>query len=112
MDASEKTAKAILGDHVSEPASYAVTDVKESKPVAEEEKPIGEQTLDSAAKQKLAHMKAEKPVIKQVNQEDTETETEKAQVPPVDGPSRKHGGGTLKAVVEDLGPPKAKSGGA
>ncbi|THY75114.1 hypothetical protein D6C86_04222 [Aureobasidium pullulans] len=112
VDASEKTAKAILGDHISEPASYAVTDVKESKPVAEEEKPIGEQTLDSAAKQKLAHMKAEKPVIKQVNQEDTETETEKAQVPPVDGPSRKHGGGTLKAVVEDLGPPKVKSGGA
>ncbi|KAI5248580.1 hypothetical protein E4T43_01370 [Aureobasidium subglaciale] len=103
-DVSEKTAKAILGDDISEPASYAVTEAKEPT-LSPESMALAEQgPLDSASKQKLAHMKAQPPVVKQVNQEKSEN-------PPktlADDPSRKHGGGTLKAIVEDLGLPKAK----
>jgi hypothetical protein len=106
-DAGEKTAKAILGDEVSsEPASQAATDATESATSVEDAAAGKEGALDSGAKQKLAHMKVEPLEIKQVNQE----EPEKKQTAPVDGPSSKHGGGTLKAVVEDLGPPKAKDG--
>jgi hypothetical protein len=106
-DAGEKTAKAILGDEVSsEPASHAATDATEGVTSVEDAATAKEGALDSGARQKLAHMKVEPLEIKQVNQE----EPEKTQTAPVDGPSSKHGGGTLKAVVEDLGPPKAKDG--
>ncbi|KAI4720778.1 hypothetical protein E4T48_02994 [Aureobasidium sp. EXF-10727] len=102
-DADEKTAKAILGDEMSEPALYDVIDTKghvtpETAVTAEEG------VLDSAAKQKLAHMRIEAPVVKQANQE----EPEKKQTASDDEPSPRRG--TLKPVVEDLGRPKEKNG--
>ncbi|KAH0301097.1 hypothetical protein KCU71_g11639, partial [Aureobasidium melanogenum] len=103
-DMVEKTAKAILGDEISEPASYVVAEPKEHATSPETTAAAKEAPLDSAAKQKLAHMKVEPPVINQVNQEEPE---EKRKVP-VNEPSPKHGGGTLKPVVEDLVPPKVK----
>lgn len=105
-DVDEKTAKAILGEEASEPASHAATDATEGVPSLENVATAKEGALDSGAKQKLAHMKVEPPVIKQVNQEEPD---EKKTAPVVASPP-KHGGGTLKAVVEDLGPPKAKDG--
>jgi hypothetical protein len=49
-------------------------------------------------------MKVEPPVIKQVNQE----VPERKQTASAEGPTPTHGGGTLKAVVEDLGPREVK----
>ncbi|KAH0281555.1 hypothetical protein KCU84_g18878, partial [Aureobasidium melanogenum] len=103
-DMDEKTAKSILGDEISEPASYIVAEPKEHATASETAAAAKEAPLDSAAKQKLAHMKVEPPVINQVNQEEPE---EKGKAP-VNEPSPKHGGGTLKPVVEDLVPPKVK----
>lgn len=104
-DADEKTAKAILGNEVSEPAaSHAATDATEGVPSLEDIATAKEGALDSGARQKLAHMRVEPPLIKQVNQEEPE---KKQTAPAVEAPA-KHGGGTLKAVVEDLGPSKVK----
>jgi len=106
-DADEKTAKAILGNEAPEsPTSDAATDAAEGATSLEDAATAKGGALDSGAKQKLAHMEVEPPVIKQVNQE----EPEKKQTAPVVEPTSKHGGGTLKAVVEDLGPPKVKQG--
>jgi hypothetical protein len=105
-DADEKTAKAILGDEVSEPALHDEPETTEHVTSPQTLGTAKEGVLDSAARQKLAHMKVEPPVIKQVNQE----EPEEKQTTPVGETPSKHGGGTLKAVVEDLGPPKVKDG--
>lgn len=104
-DVDEKTAKAILGDEASELAPNPATDVTKGATSLEDAATAKGGALGSGAKQKLAHMKVEPPVIKQVNQEKPE---EKQQTAPVVEPRIENGGGTLKAVVEDLGPPKVK----
>jgi hypothetical protein len=103
-DADEKTAKAILGDEVSAPPSLAATDTTEHATSPDTVGTAKGGVLDSGARQKLAHMKVEPPVIKQVNQE----VPEKKQTASAEEPTSTHGGGTLKAVVEDLGPREVK----